>query len=100
MAKLVGRLEAVFGACKTTLLQLAVHLLDGSQVLFPFRVGQFECASFAWIPHDDLGIVIPVDTQQALQVAIICILSRLIQQGLDPVVLDVFPPGNDGEDVE
>lgn len=62
MAKQVGRLEAVSRASETTLLQLAVQCLDGSQVLFPLWVGEFESASFAWTSDDDLGIVIPVDT--------------------------------------
>lgn len=94
------RLETISRACNAALLKITVRLLDYRQVFPPFGVRKFKGTSFAWVPYDDLGVVIPVDTQQTLQVAIICILSGLIQQGLYAVVLDMFPSGNDGEYVE
>lgn len=74
--------EAVSWSLIAALLLFAMGPLNRRQSFLPFGIRKFEGAAFAWVADNDLGIVIPVDAEQALQVAIVGMLSCEIQKCL------------------
>lgn len=98
--KLLVSPEPVPGPLDTALL-FAVHLLDHRQPLLPLGIRELEGTALPRVADDDLRVVIPVDTQQALQVPVVATgLPRKVEESLYAVVLNMFPPGDDGQDVK
>lgn len=100
ICQVLVRSEAVSWPLIAALLLLTVCLLDYSQPVFPLGVRKLESAPFARVCDNDFWVIVPVDTEQTLQMAVGGMQSRQIEKGLYSVVLDMFPSCDYGEDVE
>lgn len=96
---LVGS-EAIPGPFVAALLVPAVSLLDRSQPVLPLGVGEFEGAALAGVGNNDFRIVVPVDAEQSLQMAVVGMQSCEVEKGLYAVVLNVLSPCDDGQNMK